>query len=247
MVAGHQWAVPHHVGQAVPARTASRKTASLIVVMNRTQGVLKAGPKLAVSARNPERDARAAPMSVTHATSFAELEEAARSPATKGIYWDRGNHPLEKDMERWASAQLESRESHSYEQLLISPLHGSENETGGGCGDPNHPCGWLNRAVAYEGERVASASDIQQACARLVEKLPASFRETVLEDAERLAATLMRLCPDSQWLTLAVEIIGKNCRILQGAYLTWQTCVYPLPSHSRYGSSGTAVASFHPP
>lgn len=97
------------------------------------------------------------------------------------------------------------------EQLLISPLHGSENETGGGCGDPNHPCGWLNRAVAYEGERVASASDIQQACARLVEKLPASFRETVLEDAERLAATLMRLCPDSQWLTLAVEIIGKNC------------------------------------
>lgn len=70
---------------------------------------------------------------VVPAHSYAAVEAAARSPATKGVYWDRGPHPLQKGMTQWVHMQDESREALAQEQLHVS-VHGGDGETAGGCG-----------------------------------------------------------------------------------------------------------------
>jgi hypothetical protein len=60
---------------------------------------------------------------------------------------------------------------------------------------------------------VSTASDankLRESCARLVAEIPGGFQESMRSDAEALAAALVRMCPDSKWLTLQVEIVGAN-------------------------------------
>ena len=95
-------------------------------------------------------------------------------------------------MAQWVLTQEECFESFSIEQLLVSPL--------GGGGDP-----------CNQSKPVAGPDEIRAACGRVVAGVPeGAFREAMRSDAEALVGTLLRLCPDSLWLTLQVEIVGKN-------------------------------------
>ena len=129
---------------------------------------------------------------VSHASSMAKFEEAAKLAEVKGVIWDRGAHPLEQEMKQWVSGQKETDEF-SREQLYVSSLSGNAAR---------------KKKTLHA---VADISEIQAACARVVAGIPeGKLRESMRGDAETLATALMRACPGVAKLTLQVEIVGNN-------------------------------------
>jgi hypothetical protein len=56
----------------------------------------------------------------------------------------------------------------------------------------------------------ALAADIQAACKRVVSCLPTWAHSSIVNDAVALSSMLMRVVPDEQVLTVALEIVGSN-------------------------------------
>lgn len=103
-------------------------------------------------------------------------------------------------MERWVRSQEETPECLSAEWLFVKTSKSSED------------------TAEKEAPETTVANKILAACDRLVASLPLDlagagglgFREKVRYDAEALAFMMRRLSPESPWLKLQTEIIGRN-------------------------------------
>eukprot|EP00941_MAST-03F_sp_MAST-3F-sp1_P006516 g6516.t1 len=125
------------------------------------------------------------------------LEEMARLPLVKGVYWKRCKNKFESRLAKWLSHQEEDLyEAFAYEQLLV-------------CEEPLTQRAY-QKVTGIRKRKVASFGDIKAACDRLVADIPIEFRSTIRNDAESLAEILTRLCPKVRWLTFQLEIIGNN-------------------------------------
>ena len=134
---------------------------------------------------------------IARASSFASMEDIARSPGCKGIIWQRSAHSQQAEMGRWADAQKETRSGcFSIEQLLTS------GATRGAGVQPSKRAKLLKMSSHND--------DVQVACERVVAGLPAALRGPMSRDARELAELLLRLCPDAPWLTIQVEVISER-------------------------------------
>ena len=165
---------------------------------------------------------------VVQADSFDAIEQLSRSEINKGIVWDRGTHPLEREMEAWVS---EHRGSVFAKVVSV----GADGEEGGGTacgsscchdGDDQHGHGhghghWHGHDHGHDHDTTeeSAAADavakIKEACASLVLKLPPSVQDTVREDAVSLAEMMLRFCPEHAkdnpyHLTMQIEVVGRN-------------------------------------
>jgi len=139
----------------------------------------------------------------------------------KGVILDRGKHGLEAALEQWVAGQDETMDCFAREQLFVT-----SNQPVPQCG---HDCSSDScreeasempppKRVKHHSDSadVAGPEEVRAACARLVAGLPRAFREPMRRDAEALAALLLRLCPDSPWMTMQVEVMAKLA-----AYTRW--------------------------
>ena len=85
-------------------------------------------------------------------------------------------------------------------------------------------------------EELAGPAEIREACKTLVEKLPASFRDAVRSDAEKIATMSRRLCPNVPWLVLKLEI----CQYLR--CIKWHQDYYTSRTLVTYVGPGTCAA-----
>ena len=137
--------------------------------------------------------------------------------SAKGIIWDRGEHPLGREVwEQWVRGQQETPDYFSREQLLVCaplPHSGVDSE----------------QARKKAKHVIAGPGEIRAACKRLVAKLPDSLQAAVQDDAEALSALLTGLCPSSPWLTLVIEILG-----VYGCARWHQVCIMLLTGHCHH-------------
>ena len=137
--------------------------------------------------------------------------------SAKGIIWDRGEHPLGREVwEQWVRGQQETPDYFSREQLLVCaplPHSGVDSE----------------QARKKAKHVIAGPGEIRAACKRLVAQLPDSLQAAVQDDAEALSALLTGLCPSSPWLTLAIEILG-----VYGCARWHQVCITLSTGHCHH-------------
>ena len=160
--------------------------------------------------------------------TFASLEESAQLGEAKGVYFDRGLHPLVKDIESW----LEDQDEDDYEfgelavaQVQVAP---ETDDTGSSSADTNNIADDITDAII---------DDIKEACAHLTSVLPHSFRSAVTGDALALASMCTSLNPKVSWLTFRLEIVQNN------ACVRWHQDGYCGRCIITYVGPGTCVAS----
>eukprot|EP00756_Hemistasia_phaeocysticola_P036517 Hpha_TRINITY_DN16646_c0_g7::TRINITY_DN16646_c0_g7_i1::g.179537::m.179537 len=156
---------------------------------------------------------------VAHVNSLEDLYTSALQPNAKGVSWNRGAHSNANEIVHWVSTQEEDEdESFEFEKLLVAPMDESHFDM---CGDP-----------ACRNLPLSGPEDVQEACTRLVARLPAAFREAVRADAEALATLLTRLCPKASLLMMSLNIVGRNCcgRWHQDNYVGRAIITYAGPS-----------------
>ena len=119
--------------------------------------------------------------------SIVDLERAASIVEAKGVILERGTHTFSKQIEKWVSQQE----------------------------DDDDCCSFAKEALQISKQQQGSEkSEIVAACRRLVSRLPASFRASVLADALELTESLTNMCLGVPYLMLQLEVIGNNrcCR-----------------------------------
>ena len=181
---------------------------------------------------------------VAPASSFTEVEDIARHTSeAKGIVWSRDPHAKEAEIEHWVAGQAETVECYSSEQLRVMPPSKPREHEGADAATPPKRAkltipttalcvNQLGREVS-----VAGPDEVQAACARVVATLPTTFQEPIRRDAEALTAMLLRLCPNSPWLTLRIEIVAKI-----GACTRWHQDRYAGRAIITYVGPGTWCA-----
>jgi len=122
--------------------------------------------------------------------SYVELEAVAHQRDAKGVYFERGPHQREADIQQWV-AQYSDGDISCQTLLVAPPVQGN---TGSG---EDYP-------------KLEGTSALDAACAKLVAELPCSFRESVRCDAQSIAEMCLRLCPAAPWLTIKLEVQQHN-------------------------------------
>ena len=152
---------------------------------------------------------------VVHAKSDAleDLEELARRNDVKGAFINRGGrHKAEKEITEW----LKGKEESEFECGEIAVIGLNVAPSRNACSDEN----------CDEKHDLSGPEEIRAACEKLVRKLPASFRDFVRDDAEKISAMSRRLCPNVPWLVLKLEICQYlRCQKWHQDYYTSRTIV----------------------
>ena len=157
--------------------------------------------------------------------TFSDLEKTARRENAKGAYIVRGRHPRENEIAEW----LKEKEEEEFECGEIEVIGLNVAPSRNKCEDEN--CDDCD-----DGEHLAGPEEIREACKKLVEKLPASFRDAVRSDAEKIATMSRRLCPNVPWLVLKLEI----CQYLR--CIKWHQDYYTSRTLVTYVGPGTCAA-----
>ena len=143
--------------------------------------------------------------------SIVDLERAASIVEAKGVILERGTHTFSKQIEKWVSQQEDDDDCCSFakEALQISKQQQGQRK-----------------------KRMSNAPETVEACHRLVSRLPASFRASVLADALELTESLTNMCLGVPYLMLQLEVIGNNrcCRWHQDQYAGRMLITYAGPS-----------------
>jgi hypothetical protein len=165
--------------------------------------------------------------------SYAGLEAAARVVEAKGVFFDRGVHRHARPIERWLH-ELNEEDfpygEYAAEQLLVAPPQPPRDDC------DSSDCEDASCQDPAEGHALAQPGGVSDACTQLVADLPSAFREAVRRDAEALALTSVRLCPDAPWLTLRLEIVQYN------ACTRWHQDNQTCRSIINYVGPGTCTA-----
>lgn len=134
----------------------------------------------------------AKPGRVVKVASISDMEETSHQQDAKGVLLTRGPNHCEKKMMQWACTERATPDHFACEHALVH--FGSEGSD----------------SSQRHGQTTSATQNINDACVRLVEKVPEAFRGVMREDAEVLANMMHRLLPDVPWLRIAIEIVGGN-------------------------------------
>ena len=155
--------------------------------------------------------------------TWEDLERTARREEAKGAFIVRGRHPRENEIAEW----LKEKEEEEFECGEIAVIGLNVAPSRNKCEDENcEDCD----------DELAGPAEIREACKTLVEKLPASFRDAVRSDAEKIATMSRRLCPNVPWLVLKLEI----CQYLR--CIKWHQDYYTSRTLVTYVGPGTCAA-----
>ena len=160
---------------------------------------------------------------VASACSFASMEQVAREQVeAKGVIWERGPHACQFEMEQWVARQQVTRGAFSVEQLFTGSDAGTTLRS------------------PERAKLLSSMSDalldvrVQAACQKVVAWLPPALRGPMSGDAKALADILLRLCPETTWLTIQVEIVDNL-----GTCTRWHQDRYTARALITYTGPGT--------
>jgi hypothetical protein len=160
---------------------------------------------------------------VASARSFASMEQVAREQVdAKGVVWERGPHECQSEMEQWVARQKVTGGAFSVEQLFAG------SDAGTTLRSPERA-----KLLSSMSDALLDAR-VQAACQKLVAQLPPALRGPMSCDAKALADMLLRLCPESTWLTIQVEIVDNL-----GTCTRWHQDRYTARALITYTGPGT--------
>ncbi len=137
------------------------------------------------------RASRLNPGVIKYVKSHADFQCVANETETKGVVWVREDKCRDKNIIQWVDNQQDDEFECFAKEALIVACPESERTS--------------------KRPRLANLQHVNAACKRLVQKLPqGSFRDMVYADAKMFAKSLLDMAPDVPYLTLQLEVIGKN-------------------------------------
>ena len=168
-------------------------------------------------------------------STFKGLEIIAKQRNAKGCFINRNIHPKVKQITEWLNNYEESDfDFGEFAAIQLQIAAKRKND----CDDSDCEDASCEEEDEEEEENVtfAGVDEIRNACTKLVENLPKSFRKDVSIDAESIALMCIRLCPDVPWLTLKLEIVQYN------ACWRWHQDYYVSRAIVSYVGPGTCAA-----
>ena len=155
--------------------------------------------------------------------SFAGLTKCAKEVEAKGVFIDRGGaHAHEAEIIAWLET-IEEEDLPYGEFAGVQVLVAPEKECDDSSCDEDHG--------ADQAPPLATAAEIREACKALVADLPESFRGAVEADAAALVKMSRKLCPETPWITMRLEVVQLEAcwRWHQDFYTARTLCCYVGP------------------